>query len=89
MSRSRSSSITAVTASGKAVRGVLSRTSSKQNLATEAPKNLGSRMSASVIGVKGSLLKEGSTMQEVEENPMARLKLLLVRLHSLDLFVEF
>lgn len=88
MSRSRSSSITAVTASGKAVRGVLSRTSSKQNLATEAPKNLGSRMSASVIGVKGSLLKEGSTMQEVEENPMARLKLLLVRAFSFRCFFE-
>ena len=79
MSRSRSSSITAVTANGTAVRGALSRTSSKQNLAVpEARKNLPQRVSNSVIGVKGSFLKDGGRMREVEENPMARLKLLIV-----------
>ena len=82
MSRSRTNSITAVTASGRAVRGVLSRSGSMNvdsTPAKDAPKNLGERMSAAVIGVKGSHLKEGTKMQEVEENPMARLKLLLVR----------
>lgn len=81
MNRSRSSSITAVTANGTAVRGALSRTASKTNLRAEEshePKNLRERVSASVIGVKGSLLKDGPRMEEVE-NPMARLKLLLVR----------
>ncbi|EIW55552.1 3-hydroxy-3-methylglutaryl-coenzyme A reductase [Trametes versicolor FP-101664 SS1] len=80
MNRSRSSSITAVTANGTAVRGALSRTASKTNLRAEEshePKNLRERVSASVIGVKGSLLKDGPRMEEVE-NPMARLKLLLI-----------
>ncbi|KAH9849592.1 3-hydroxy-3-methylglutaryl-coenzyme A reductase [Lenzites betulinus] len=80
MTRSRSSSITAVTANGTAVRGALSRTASKTNLAaaqTEEPKNLRERVSNSVIGEKGSLLKDGPRMDEVE-NPMARLKLLLI-----------
>lgn len=81
MSRSRSSSITAVTANGTAIRGALSRSSSKQNIAAiEAPKNLPQRVSNSVIGVKGSFLKDSGKLREVEENPMARLKLLLVRL---------
>ena len=80
MSRSRYSSITAVTAKGTAVRGVLSRANSKQSLAVpEAPQNLPQRVSNSVIGVKGSFLKDSKKVQEVEENPMARLKLLLVR----------
>ena len=80
MSRSRSSSITAVTANGTAIRGALSRSNSKQSVAkAEAPKNLSQRATNSVIGVKGSLLKDGSKLREVEENHMARLKLLLVR----------
>ena len=80
MTRSRSSSITAVTANGTAVRGALSRSSSKTNLASSAePKNLRERVSASVIGVKGSLLKEDNPRMQEVENPMARLKLLLVR----------
>ncbi|KAJ8455317.1 hypothetical protein ONZ51_g12514 [Trametes cubensis] len=78
MTRSRSSSITAVTANGTAVRGALSRSSSKTNLASSAePKNLRERVSASVIGVKGSLLKEDNPRMQEVENPMARLKLLL------------
>ncbi|KAI0674556.1 3-hydroxy-3-methylglutaryl-coenzyme A reductase [Trametes maxima] len=77
MSRSRSNSITAVTANGTAVRGALSRTSSKTNIASDEPKNLRERVSNSVIGVKGSLLKDDPRMQEVE-NPMGRLKLLLI-----------
>ncbi|TBU45135.1 3-hydroxy-3-methylglutaryl-coenzyme A reductase [Dichomitus squalens] len=78
-SRSRSGSITAITANGTAVRSVLSRTSSKQNLvAQEAPKNLRERVTDSAIGVKGSFLKDGGKLQEAEENPMARLKLLLI-----------
>ncbi|KAI0777190.1 3-hydroxy-3-methylglutaryl-coenzyme A reductase [Trametes elegans] len=77
MTRSRSSSITAVTANGTAVRGALSRSSSKANLAPSEPKNLRERVSDSVLGVKGSLLKDSPRMQEVE-NPMARLKLLLI-----------
>ncbi|KAI0827168.1 3-hydroxy-3-methylglutaryl-coenzyme A reductase [Trametes gibbosa] len=80
MTRSRSSSITAVTANGTAVRGALSRSASKTTIAAtqpEAPKNLRERVSNSVIGVKGSLLKDGPSMDEVE-NPMARLKLLLI-----------
>ncbi|KAJ8474611.1 hypothetical protein ONZ51_g7113 [Trametes cubensis] len=79
MTRSRSSSITAVTANGTAVRGALSRSSSKTNLASSAePKNLRERVSASVIGVKGSLLKEDNPRMQEVENPMARLKLLLI-----------
>lgn len=78
--RSRSSSITAVTANGTAVRGVLSRKSSKQSVTeTETTKNLRQRATDSAIGVKGSFLKDGGRLQEAEENPMARLKLLLVR----------
>lgn len=81
--RSRSSSITAVTANGTAVRSVLSRKSSKQSVAeTETTKNLRQRATDSAIGVKGSFLKDGGRLQEAEENPMARLKLLLVRVHS-------
>ena len=77
--RSRSNSITAITANGTAVRSVLSRSSSKQDIAApEAPKNLRERVTDSAIGVKGSFLKDGS-LKEAEENPMARLKLLLVR----------
>ncbi|KAH9887206.1 3-hydroxy-3-methylglutaryl-coenzyme A reductase [Cubamyces lactineus] len=79
MTRSRSSSITAVTANGTAVRGALSRSSSKTNLASSPePKNLRERVSASVIGVKGSLLKEDNPRMQEVENPMARLKLLLI-----------
>ncbi|KAI1786178.1 mannosyl oligosaccharide glucosidase-domain-containing protein [Ganoderma leucocontextum] len=79
LARSRSSSITAVMANGTAVRGVLSRKSSKQNVVvTETPKNLRQRATDSAIGVKGSFLKDGGRLQEAEENPMARLKLLLI-----------
>ncbi|KAI0371286.1 3-hydroxy-3-methylglutaryl-coenzyme A reductase [Pilatotrama ljubarskyi] len=78
MSRSRTSSVTAVTANGTAVRGAMTRPSSRADApADQEPKNLRERVSASVIGVKGSLLKDGPRMQEVE-NPMARLKLLLI-----------
>ncbi|KAI0634834.1 3-hydroxy-3-methylglutaryl-coenzyme A reductase [Trametes polyzona] len=80
MTRSRTSSITAVTANGTAVRGALSRSASKTNLAenqNNEPKNLRERVSNSVIGVKGALLKDTPKMEEVE-NPMARLKLLLI-----------
>ncbi|KAM5532160.1 hypothetical protein V8D89_014185 [Ganoderma adspersum] len=77
--RSRSSSITAVTANGTAVRGVLSRKSSKQSVTEiETTKNLRQRATDSAIGVKGSFLKDGGRLQEAEENPMARLKLLLI-----------
>ncbi|KAL7284025.1 hypothetical protein ACG7TL_001300 [Trametes sanguinea] len=80
MSRSRSNSITAVTANGTAVRGAMSRSGSKQNLTvpSDEPKNLRERVSNSVIGVKGSLLKEDSVRTQEVENPMARLKLLLI-----------
>ena len=80
MSKSRSRSGT-VTADGTVVRSALSpRSASDENKVTpvESPKNLRSRVSESVIGVKGSLLKDAGRLQEVE-NPMARLKLLLVR----------
>ena len=81
MSRSRSSSITAVKANGAPVRGALSRSSSKQNIASEPSKSMSQRATNSVIGVKGSYLKGDDKMREAEENPMARLKLLLVRPH--------
>ncbi|KAI0698044.1 3-hydroxy-3-methylglutaryl-coenzyme A reductase [Cerioporus squamosus] len=78
MSRSRSSSITAVKANGAPVRGALSRSNSKQNIAAEVPKSMPQRATNSVIGVKGSFFKDDGKMREVEENPMARLKLLLI-----------
>lgn len=42
---------------------------------TMQPKNVSERMFANVFGVKGSSL---SPSKEFEENPMARLKLLMV-----------
>ncbi|KAI8986682.1 3-hydroxy-3-methylglutaryl-coenzyme A reductase [Trametes punicea] len=79
MTRSRSSSIIAVTANGTAVRGALSRSSSKTGPEpTDEPMNLRERVSASVIGVKGSLLKGDNPRMDEVENPMARLKLLLI-----------
>ncbi|KAI0747021.1 3-hydroxy-3-methylglutaryl-coenzyme A reductase [Daedaleopsis nitida] len=78
MSRSREGSVTAITANGTAVRGVLSRANSRKDVGpVDTPKNLSQRATNSVIGVKGSLLKDSSAMREVE-NPMARLKLLLI-----------
>lgn len=46
-------------------------------------KSLSERISDAVLGVKGSLLRDTNTASDnktrvVEENPMARLKLLLV-----------
>jgi hypothetical protein len=63
MSRSRSDSIMSVKADVKATELM-------------QPKNLSERWFANVFGVKGSSL---SPNQEFEENPMARLKLLMVR----------
>ncbi|KAI0790504.1 3-hydroxy-3-methylglutaryl-coenzyme A reductase [Abortiporus biennis] len=57
------------------------------------PQTFSERISDAVIGVKGSLLKDesgGRTTKELEENPMARLKLLIiasfVTLHILNFF---
>ncbi|OBZ77371.1 3-hydroxy-3-methylglutaryl-coenzyme A reductase [Grifola frondosa] len=82
MSRSRSNSISAVTANGTAVRSALSRPSAKvQTPSPAAPKKLRDRISSAILGVKGSFLRDeqgGSKVQAIEENPMARLKLLLI-----------
>lgn len=50
-----------------------------------APKTTGERLSAAVLGVKGSLLPEthGSKAHPVDENPMYRLKLLIVSIQLL------
>ncbi|KAH9948008.1 3-hydroxy-3-methylglutaryl-coenzyme A reductase [Amylocystis lapponica] len=78
MTRSRSTSITAVTANGTVVRTAMSRSSTPKPDAS--PKSLSSRMSTAVLGVKGSLISEqqGSKVEMTGENPMARLKLLLI-----------
>lgn len=70
MTRSRSSNT--LNTEGKA--GVLVRPSSPQEV------SLWHKISETVLGVKGSMLKRRSNPIEItEENPVARLKLLLVR----------
>ena len=46
--------------------------------------SLRQRVSAAVLGVKGSFLRQDSNAQNKNENPVARLRLLLVRYYSLD-----
>lgn len=77
MSRSRSPSI--VTPSGNVVRTALAKPTSKPDLS--AHKTWSERLSAAVLGVKGSLLPDaqGGKAYVADENPMTRLKLLLVR----------
>lgn len=41
--------------------------------------SLGQRVSAAVLGVKGSFLRQDQNAQNKNENPVARLRLLLVR----------
>lgn len=71
MSRSRSNS-----GQLKTTKSVLTNASPVKTEALPLPStSLGERMFANVFGVKGSSL---GPAQEFEENPMARLKLLLV-----------
>ncbi|KAI0945632.1 hypothetical protein AcW1_001808 [Taiwanofungus camphoratus] len=76
MSRSRSPSI--VTPSGNVVRTALAKPTSKPDLS--AHKTWSERLSAAVLGVKGSLLPDaqGGKAYVADENPMTRLKLLLL-----------
>ncbi len=68
LSRSRSSS-------GTHLKSAISRSAPKpKDAELAAPKNLSERVYRALIGVKGSSL----STNEFEENPMARLKLLLV-----------
>lgn len=74
MNRSRSNSVVQ-TAGG--IRPALSKRPSANE---PTPKTTSERLSAAVLGVKGSLLPEthGSKAHPVDENPMYRLKLLIV-----------
>lgn len=79
MNRSRSSS---VVQTGSGIRPALS----KRPTANEpTPKTTSERLSAAVLGVKGSLLPEthGSKTHPADENPMYRLKLLIVSVQLL------
>ncbi|KAL6300816.1 3-hydroxy-3-methylglutaryl-coenzyme A reductase [Sparassis latifolia] len=77
MCRSRSTSISAPT-DGSAMRPALTHTVSKAEVPTQ--KSLKERVSAAVLGVKGSVLKDvqASKVSVKVENPVARLKLLLI-----------
>ncbi len=68
ISRSRSSS-------GSNMKSAMAKAEVKA-VETMQPKNLSEKWFANIFGVKGSSL---SPSKEFEENPMARLKLLLVR----------
>ncbi|PCH44816.1 3-hydroxy-3-methylglutaryl-coenzyme A reductase [Wolfiporia cocos MD-104 SS10] len=74
MSRSRTTTV--VTSSGASVRPALA----KSYKLDTTPRNLRERLSAAVLGVKGSLLPEthGGKAHPADENPMHRLKLLLI-----------
>ena len=77
MSRSRSNSGNSKTI----VKSALSNSSTVRAQPVALPtQSVGERLFANVFGVKGSSL---GPAQEFEENPMARLKLLLVRSSSL------
>ena len=74
LSRSRSNS--------GVMKSALSRsTPIKKTTEPESPKSFGERWSSALLGVKGSSLTRN---YEFEENPMARLKLLLVRRLHID-----
>lgn len=74
LSRSRSNS--------GVMKSALSRsTPIKKTTEPESPKSFGERWSSALLGVKGSSLTRN---YEFEENPMARLKLLLVRRLRID-----
>ncbi|EMD34668.1 hypothetical protein CERSUDRAFT_116857 [Gelatoporia subvermispora B] len=80
MSRSRATSITtAITANGTAVRSALARPAAKKAEEPVEEKSLSKRISTAILGVKGSFIRDAhSKTQMAEENPMARLKLLLI-----------
>lgn len=74
MSRSRTTAV--VNGSGNTVRSALVR-SARSEVIRKSPSE---RVKAALLGVKGSLLPEtqGHKAHAVDENPMSRLKLLLV-----------
>ncbi|TFY54330.1 hypothetical protein EVJ58_g8927 [Rhodofomes roseus] len=74
MNRSSSSS---VAQTGSGIRPALSKRPATNG---PTPKTAGERLSAAVLGVKGSLLPEthGGKAHPADENPMYRLKLLLI-----------
>ncbi|OCH91254.1 3-hydroxy-3-methylglutaryl-coenzyme A reductase [Obba rivulosa] len=80
MSRSRATSVTtAITANGTAVRSALARPAAKKAEEPAESKSLSNRISTAVLGVKGSVIRDAqSKAHSVEENPMGRLKLLLI-----------
>ncbi|KZT70396.1 hypothetical protein DAEQUDRAFT_725287 [Daedalea quercina L-15889] len=74
MNRSRSNS---VVQNGSGIRPALSK---RPTANAPTPKTTSERLSAAVLGVKGSLLPEthGNKAHPADENPMYRLKLLLI-----------
>ena len=58
------------------IKSSLARGASRTESAPATPKSLRERISSALIGVKGASL---NASQEFEVNPMARLKLLVVR----------
>lgn len=72
--------------SSSAIKSSLSRSANKAAPAPAQPKSLRERISSALIGVKGASL---NASQEFEVNPMARLKLLIVRDNTLYAVVSF
>ncbi|KAH9913104.1 uncharacterized protein B0H18DRAFT_1088202 [Fomitopsis serialis] len=74
MNRSRSNSL------GQTSGGIRPALSKRPTANAPTPKTTGERLSAAVLGVKGSLLPEtpGGKVHPADENPMYRLKLLLI-----------